>query len=190
MKQILNKLEIFAKGKGILISAFAFIGSAFLLNGNIIGRLAMKKQSSGIGVLKIGTGYNTETIYKQLSLMGEGGRQFYLTKIIPLEIIFAITFGVFFSLMVIYLIEKLMPSNKPALGLAYIPLLSMCFGIIESINILIVLLKYPEQLELILQLGNLLAMIKSSLSGFTIMVILISLLVLLLKNGAGKVGLR
>jgi len=150
----------------------------------------MKKVSNGVGILDLEPNYTVEKAYEMLEAMGAIGRQFYLTRIIPLDCIFLISYGIAFSLIVLVLVNKLMPKNEPALGLAYIPLTAMTFDLLENISVTLMLTKFPTQLVSVVQLSNLFTIIKSSLIGFTMVLIVLFFLALMIKSGAGKVGLR
>lgn len=189
LKYILNRLMKWANPKGIAISTVAFIVSIITINGDLIGVEAMKKVSGGVGVLDLEPTYSVEKAYEMLDMMGEVGRQFYLFRIIPQDFIFPLAYGIAFSLIILYLIHKIMPKNEPALGIAYIPLTAMIFDFLENICVINILIQYPKQLAGVVQISNLFTVIKSSLLGFTILTIILCVFILLVKHGAGKVGI-
>jgi len=189
MKRIIDKLMKWSNIKGIGISLGLFLVSVITINGKIIGVEAMKRVSNGIGILDLEPNYTVEKAYSMLEAMGQVGRNFYLFRIIPQDFIFPLTYGIAFSLIILFLIHRIMPKNEPALGLAYIPLTAMLFDFLENICVIMILTQYPKQLVSVVQISNLFTMIKSSLLGFTMVMIALCVMVLLVKHGAGKVGL-
>lgn len=189
MTYILNQLKKWAHLKGVLIAFGVFMVTSNLINGGLVGVKAMKRISNGIGILDLEPGYSVERAYSMLDKMGALGRQFYATHIIPMDMVFPLTYGIAFSLAILYFVLKLMPNNEPAQGLIYIPLAAMLSDYLENVCVILVLIKYPEQLPGIIQMSNLFTMIKSALLGFSILMVVLSLMILLIKNGAGKMGL-
>lgn len=190
LKYIQNKLEQFATLKSLLISMGALIISALLMNGKMIGIPALEKVSNGVGLLGLQEGYNLEKAYELLELMGQTGRRFYLTRTIPLDMVFSTAYGITLGLIIMVLFKKLMPQNEPAKGLALMPIVAMFLNYMNNTFMVLILTKFPEQLEPIFQASFLMSMIRSSLIGFSLMIIGICLMVILIKNGAKKVGIR
>ena len=89
-------------------------------------------------------GYDFNYVNKLFNALGEIGRETYLTKQIPVDMVYPLLFGISYSLVFAYFLNKL---DKLKTWLAYLCLLPFLAGAMdyaENIGIIALLNSYPE----------------------------------------------
>ncbi|GAB1308652.1 hypothetical protein KH5_13350 [Urechidicola sp. KH5] len=131
------------------------------------------------------TGYDFNYVNELFTSLGENGRMTYLTKQIPVDMIYPLLFGLSYSLLLGYFLKKLNKLKSPFIYLCLIPIIAGITDYLENIGIIIMLKNYPELKETAVYTTNIVSVIKSistSIFFIALIVILISLGIKVLKR--------
>ncbi len=128
-------------------------------------------------------GYDFEYVKTLLETLGQNGREFYLYRQIPIDLIYPFLFGITYCLLTGYFLKKLNKLNTSFVFLCFLPLLAGLFDYFENFGIIILLKSYPEISINIAKTTNIFSVLKSSFTS----IFFISLLVLLISLGLKKI---
>ena len=139
----LDRIVYAASWKKTVLFTALFAILYIVINFSPIGVAGLLNITGGANILDFEFGFTYEEANRILTALGEEGRTFYLTRILPLDFPFP------FSLMlacvgIIALLIKHIASEKPYRYLIFIPVLLMLFDWIENIGIIILLNNYPS----------------------------------------------
>jgi hypothetical protein len=130
-------------------------------------------------------GYEAVYVQQLFDTLGEEGRLAYLTWQLPLDMIYPGLFVLSYSLITVYLLNKMGKFNGWAINLAFIPIIVGLADYLENVGIITMLLKYPNQTSIMVEFTSTFSMAKAmSTTVFfaCLLVILISYVVLYVKN--------
>ena len=131
------------------------------------------------------TGYSYEYVNALFAQLGQEGRDYYLYRQIPLDMIYPFLFAVSYSIMLIYLFKKgFNPTSKIQYS-TIIPLFGGFFDYCENIGIITMLNSFPNISEQIAGITNLFSILKS-VSTTLFFVLLIVGIIAALKNKFSK----
>ena len=134
--------------------------------------------SGGMKLLDlIPTGYNAEYVNSLLNALGDKGRDAYLFNQIPIDMIYPFLFGVSYSLVLAYILNKLGKLNGYLFYLCLLPIFSGLFDYFENIGIIIMLNSYPDNSIILSQVTNVFSVLKSSLATIYFIILIILLIV-------------
>lgn len=126
-------------------------------------------------------GYSADHINELMKAMGEKGREYYLYKQIPLDMIYPFLFGITYSLLLAYLLNKLDKSENALFFFCYVPLFAGLFDYFENAGIIYILISFPENRKFISEITSIFTILKSTLSTVSFIVLIISLIAFSIK---------
>lgn len=148
---ILRRLKRPRSGAAVLLSGVLFGFSFWLIQNSFFGLGRLEAIAGTADILDTRFTYSAETAAAVLEKLGETGRNYYLSVIQPLDILFPLCYGVFF-LMLIQWGWFGQENTKDTEGLGVIhravlllPLATAACDILENILIRILVLNYPEE---------------------------------------------
>jgi len=106
-------------------------------------------------------GYDSEYVDSLFSTLGQVGRDSYLYRQIPLDMLYPILFGISFCLVLAYFLNKLNKLRAPFLYLCLLPLLAGAADYAENIGIITMLTDYPEISRNAVTMTNSFSLLKS-----------------------------
>jgi hypothetical protein len=106
------------------------------------------------------TGFSSNYALTLLEGLGAEGRDYYLYRQIPLDMIYPSLFGISFSLLLNYIFKKAKLCSKYYI-LTLIPLFAGLFDYIENIGIILMLTSYPSFSSLLANVTSLFSILKS-----------------------------
>lgn len=125
-------------------------------------------------------GYDSQYALDLLTDLGSDGRNYYLWRQIPLDLIYPALFGISFFLLANWMADKL-PAFQRILRLAaMIALAAGVFDYIENIFIILMIRNYPDLSELLVNVASVATLSKS---GLTMIYFTVIVAVLLAKFG-------
>lgn len=136
---MINKITKTKVGLFTLSSILFF----YIINGSSIGIAGLLEVTNGHGILDFEFGYSIETAYKILTNLGEEGREIYLERVIPLDLILPITYMLMLATWILFLLRHAYLSAKYQ-GLLIVPVSAMVFDWVENLSVVILLRSYPE----------------------------------------------
>ena len=130
-----------------LIASFAFFAvSATLINGRPFGLSALTELTGGAGILDMEFTYTPVQAYAMLAALGDAGRAFYLTRIVPLDLVFPLAYTLFYAVTISWLLSRWLPAGSPWIRLNLVPLVAGAADYCENIGVIAMLLAYPAEL--------------------------------------------
>lgn len=107
------------------------------------------------------TGYSADYAKNLFDELGIAGRDYYLFRQLPLDMIYPFLYALTYSLLLTYLFKKSFNPESILLFLNIIPLLGGFFDYLENIGIIIMLADYPDFSVLLANMTNLFSLLKS-----------------------------
>lgn len=139
--------------------------------------------SGGLKILDMmPTGYDYTYVKSLLDALGEEGRNIYLYRQIPLDLLFPSLMGITFCLIFAYLLRYLNKLDSKWYYLVFFPLFAGLFDYCENFGFITMLLSYPDIPESLVVISNIFSILKSSVSTL----FYTTLLILLIIVGAKK----
>ena len=130
-------------------------------------------------------GYEVQYVHLLFDTLGEEGRHAYLTRQLPLDIIYPGLFAISYSLITVYLLNKMGKFQGWAVNVAFIPVVVGLADYAENAGIITMLLKYPNQTSMMVELTSTFSVVKAmSTTVFFVclMVVLIAYAILYFKS--------
>jgi hypothetical protein len=105
----------------------------------------IKAYSGGVGPLDSMFRYGAAQAIEAVAAYGNDGREFYLLFELTVDLLFPIIYGLFFSLTILYFLQR-SAAQRPALArLALLPFAALVCDFAENAGIATMLLMYPAQ---------------------------------------------
>lgn len=183
MKRIEKILTKNIKGKGKRILILFLITNliyAFML---IITIPKVMAFSNGVNLLDMmPTGYDSDYVENLFNLLGEKGRDTYLYRQIPIDMIYPLFFGISYCLLLAYFLNKLNKLNSILIYLCYLPIIAGTFDYLENLGIIAMLINYPIYSQKVIMSTNIFTIIKSMTTSIYFVALLIILIFLGIKS--------
>lgn len=128
------------------------------------------------------TGYNSEYINALFEALGENGREIYLYKQIPIDMIYPFLFGISYCLLFAYFLKKINKQNSDFFYLSFLPIIAGIADYLENIGIINMLSNYPNQSKLIMDTTNIFSITKSMTTTVYFVVLIIAVIILVFKT--------
>ncbi len=127
-------------------------------------------------------GYSEEYAQTLLSTLGTEGRNSYLYIQLPVDMIYPFLFGLTYSLLLAYFLDKLKWIEKPVFYSTLLPLVAGMFDYLENAGIVIMLNQYPEITSIAARFANACTVIKSALSTISFSLLLILIVIFFIQK--------
>lgn len=171
----------YSNGKNVIISFLITQAIYFIMILYTIPSLM--NYAGGMKILDmIPTGYKPEYVKSLLEQLGPIGRDYYLFTQLPLDMIYPLLFGVTYSLLLIYLFNKIFNLSSKIQLLALIPMLAGLFDYFENLGIITMLIRYPIFSENIAEITNVFSIMKSITTTSFFILLLFGIAVLLFQK--------
>jgi len=118
------------------------------------------------------TGYSAEYAQTLLNTLGPEGRSAYRNTQLPVDMTYPLLFGLTYSLMLAYFLNKLTWLDKPVFFVVLLPIIAGLFDYGENIGILLMLRAYPDFSASTATWSNAFTIIKSVLSTVSFVLLL------------------
>ncbi|MCE1254299.1 MAG: hypothetical protein LWX83_12220 [Anaerolineae bacterium] len=127
---------------GWVVSLVLFLAAYFVENSDFIGIEYVKRISNGNTIPDMFMFYSPAKIYSQLELLGEAGRNAYLTVNL-IDFIFPLTYALFFAISLTMTYTFIYPDESKRHLLVLLPFLTLLADYGENICLRIITLNYP-----------------------------------------------
>jgi hypothetical protein len=127
------------------------------------------------------TGYNQSYVNELFRVLGENGRKIYLTNQIPVDMIYPLLFGLTYSLLLAYFLNKVNKLKSPFIYLCLLPIIAGVSDYLENIWFITMLKSYPNLTETIVNTSNTFSIIKSTSTSIFFIVFILILILLGIK---------
>jgi hypothetical protein len=128
------------------------------------------------------TGYDLDYVNRLFNTLGEKGRESYLYHQIPVDMIYPFLFGISYSLILAYLLNKLGKLNSVFFSVSLLPLLAGMADYLENIGIVVMLTNFPNISSGLAGLTNVFSITKSMTTTLFFIVLIILLVSLGVKT--------
>jgi len=137
MKSIYNK-------RTVIIFLVLFCIAFILIQFSPFGLSGLHRITGGASILDVRfPWYSADDAYEVFTALGPEGRDFNLTKILPLDIFFPLSYGFFFCTLTGFLYKTGGCKKRIYTGLSFLGLFAAFFDLLENICILLMLKSYP-----------------------------------------------
>lgn len=153
---LINKITV----KKALVITVIFVFMLYLIDYSVIGVAELERITNGGQILDMEHGYSVEKAYEVFDYLGEVGRNFYLTKIIPLDIFFPISFMLFNLSWMCFIMKKATNPDSKARYLVVLPFVDMILDWSENVGFTLMLANYPEKLVTVCNVGSIITRLK------------------------------
>lgn len=166
MKKLITNMQDKATGKQVLKF---FIGALIIYLLMLFYSIPkIEDYAEGMKILDLlPSGYSYEYVMTLFGKLGEVGRNLYLYLQLPLDFIYPGLFAISCSLLLFWLYLKVVNKNSKVFYFCLTPFVAGLFDYVENINILYMLISYPNLTELEVFISSTATLLKS---GFTIIV--------------------
>jgi len=123
-------------------------------------------------------GYNADYVKTLFDKLGDVGRNTYLYRQIPADMIYPLLFAFAYPLLLSYILNKLGKFESRLFYLCYIPMLSGLFDYLENIGIILMLRSYPEISQGLIQTTSIFSVCKSISTTLFFVTLIVLLLIL------------
>jgi len=170
MNKFLDAIIHKASWKKAAIFTLLFATFFVLINFSGTGVAGLLRITNGANILDFEFGYTYEEAHNMLTVMGAEGREFYLTRILPIDFPFPLSYMLFYAGFTALLIKHTAP-HKQCKYLLFVPLLAMICDWIENIGIITMLNSYPNLPEWSVALASIMGMLKTVFTVGSILII-------------------
>jgi len=136
-----------ATGKAVLASLGLWLIAAALINGKPFGLAQMHEITGGPTILDMTFTTSPQQVYAVLNALGDAGRVFDLTHIVPLDLVFPFTYGLFLALGISWALSRLLTEGSPWFLLNLVPVFAAAADYCENAGVITLLLTYPARLD-------------------------------------------
>ncbi len=144
---------------------------------------AVMQYSGGMDLLDMMPGgYDTGYLMTLFDKLGEAGRNVYLYKQIPADMIYPLLFAMGYTLLLGYVLNKLGRFEGRLFYLCYIPIFSGLFDYLENIRIIVMLKSYPDISTGLIQLTSIFSVCKSVSTTIFFLTLIVLLIILALNK--------
>ncbi|HWQ67591.1 MAG TPA: hypothetical protein VN372_12080 [Methanospirillum sp.] len=176
-------------GKTVLASFVLWLIATVLINGKPFGLAQLQEITGGPTILDMTFTTGPNSVYAVLSALGDAGRVFDLTHIVPLDLVFPLTYGLFLAVGISWALSRLLPEESPLFLLNLAPIFAAAADYCENAGVITLLLTYPAQLDSVAWFVSIMYIIKfffSVVSFVTLIIALVGCVVLVLAHRPGR----
>jgi len=160
MTKIIHSLKKLASGKTVLILFIMTMSVYLLMLFYTIPMVESFAPNTALFDLSP-SGYSYPHAMSLLEELGNEGRQFYLSRQLPLDFIYPGLFAVSYTLLLIWLFSKSFKETSKIFYLAFIPALGGLFDYLENICIIRMINSFPDLSARIVQTASTFTLLKS-----------------------------
>jgi hypothetical protein len=177
MKWFVDKVTL---RKALLFTVF-FASMYTIINFTYYGVAGLLKITNGANILDFEFGYTADKAYNILTALGELGRSYYLSNIIPLDFLFPFSYMIFYAGWIALLIKNI-SITVTSRYIVVVPICAMIFDWIENTGIIIMLSTYPDIPAAAVYVASVSGILKTLFTYSSIIIIFVSLIIYLIKK--------
>ncbi|WP_319579084.1 hypothetical protein [uncultured Methanospirillum sp.] len=173
MTRVISLIRQFSSWRSYAIITILFLFSFIAATGRPYGTQELSDITGGLAVPDLSIGYTPQSVYSLLDAFGQAGRDLYLSRILPLDIVFSLCYLFFFAITLSLLIRYLFPGRDDLQGLLIIPVIGGIADIVENFCFIGVLLAYPDQHPVIITCASVCTKLKfvSNISAMLLIIV-------------------
>ena len=164
-----------ATGRGLLASMALWFAAAALIYGKPFGIAQLQEITGGATILDMTFTTSPQQVYAVLDALGDAGRVFDLTHIVPLDLVFPFAYALFLSIAISWALTRWLSKDSLWTRLNLIPVIAGIADYCENAGIITLLLTYPATLDPIAQFTSMMYVIKFAFSALSFIVLFAAL---------------
>jgi len=164
-----------ATTKAFIGSFVLFLVTAAVISGKPLGLAQLLEITGGATILDMTFTKGPESVYAVLFALGDVGRAFDLTHIVPLDLVFPFTYGLFLALGISWGLSRLLPEGSPLFLLNLAPVVAAVADYCENAGVITLLLTYPVQLDAVAWFVSVMYAMKFAFSAVSYIVLIAAL---------------
>ena len=183
LANVQSRLQRWATGRNVLVFLVLFLVfeiAVLPLAGAKITELAANPANAG--PLDLTLGLSPADTYQRLTDYGPNGRPFYLLIEVTADLLFPITYGLFFSLTLALIYGRAYPAASGMHRWIVVPLAGMVFDFLENIGIISMLLAYPAQLDIVAVFTRVMTLLKWGCTLAAVVLIVVGVVALVMRR--------
>ena len=191
MKPFRKLLNANTSGKTIL-ALFILTNAVYacMLTITIPNTMRFSKDNRLLDMMPLG--YDLSYVNTLFDALGKIGRETYLTRQIPVDMLYPFLFGLTYSLLLAYLLKKINKGRTITIFLCLIPVLAGIADYLENIGIILLIQNYPLLTETAVKTTSFFSVVKSVSTSLYFIILIVILIILgfnvLNKNGIANLS--
>ena len=178
-----------ATKNAVLASLVLWLVFLVLINGTPFGLAQLHAITGGPTILDMTFTTGPDQVYSVLSSLGDAGRAFDLTHIVPLDLVFPFTYGLFLALGISWAFSRLLSEDSPWFLLNLAPVLAAAADYCENAGVIMLLLTFPARLDPVAWFVSIMYVVKflfSAISFITLLAALAGCAVIVVVHRTGR----
>ena len=191
LDDVSDRIIAITSRRSMLIALAGLLITGALVNGRPFGVAELKSITGDVGIPDMEVFYTPEQVYAFLGAMGEAGRSFDLTHIVPLDLFVPFFYALFLSTVITWFLHKWLPAESRWHRLNVIPVIGALFDYLENIGIIAMLLAWPAEMYSVAQITMAATLLKfgfSVLAGIIVLGAIAGWIVTALGKNRGTSG--
>jgi hypothetical protein len=174
--------------RSLIASLAFFLVMAALINGSPFGLAQLRGITGGPTILDMTFTTGPDQVYAVLDSLGEAGRAFDLTRIVPLDLVFPFSYALFLSVAITWILLRILPEDSPWIAANLLPVIAGAADYCENAGVIAMLLTYPTRLDAVAAFTSAMYVIKFTFSAASYCVLLGALAILGIAWLQGRAG--
>lgn len=183
-----EKVKRMSSAKSLLLLALFFILMYMLINGHPFGVAEFNERFCNLTPLDLQDSYTTEEVCTFMEKLGESGRTFYARMLLMLDFAFPLSYTLFWSAAIAFLLGRFLPCNSKLMYISLLPFIAGLADWLENILILSMLFSYPKIINMVVVLASLMTNIKDLFMWISLLLIVLGLLLYVIRLVAKAVS--
>ena len=175
MRIFIDKMVGAASGRNVLLFLIPSLAVYFLMLFHTIPGVQSYAPEMRIFDLSPG-GYSYDYAIKLLSTLGDEGRKEYLSTQLPLDFIYPALFSISSFLLLAWLFSKRNDKGSRVLYFCFVPIIAGLFDYLENIQIVLMILSYPDISKALVVLSSAYTIAKSGLTSLFFLILFIAII--------------
>jgi len=175
LDEVSDRIIAITSRRTMLAALAGLLVTAVLVNGRPFGVAQLRGITGGVGILDMEVLYNPDQAYAFLAAMGEAGRVFDLTHIIPIDLFVPFFYALFLSTFITWLLHRWLPVESGWHRLNVIPVAGAVFDYLENLGIIAMLLAWPARMPEIAQFTMASTLLKFSFSAAAFLIVAVAI---------------
>ena len=175
--------------KILVASLVLWLAALFLINGKPFGIAQLQELTGGPTILDMTLTTSPDQVYAVLGALGEAGRAFDLTRIVPLDLVFPFTYALFLAVAISWGLSRWLPESSPWFLLNLAPVLAAAADYCENAGVITLLFTYPARLDPVAWFVSIMYVVKflfSAISFITLLAALAGCAVIVVVHRTGR----
>lgn len=161
--------------KILVASLVLWLAALFLINGKPFGIAQLRELTGGPTILDMTLTTSPDQVYTVLSALGDAGRAFDLTRIIPLDLVFPFTYALFLAVAISWGLSRWQPESSPWFLLNLAPVIAGAADYCENAGVIAMLLAYPLRLDPVAVFTSVMYIVKFAFSAISFTTLFVAL---------------